>query len=470
MDVRTAFLHGLIKEQLYMSQPSGFRLHGKESHVCCLYKSLYGLKQSPRAWYERIDAALRKMGLCRSRSDANLYFMHQDGDILIVLLYVDDLFITGSSPQLISWLKTFLHKEFDMTDLGLIRRYLGISFEQVLLGIFLHQRDYTSEILKEFGMAECKPTSAPLPEGLILTSDMNSLSVDPTHYCRLIGKLLFLSVTRPDIIYAVSRLSSYMAQPQTTYLDATKHLLRYLQGTMEYGILYRSGAPTSITGFTDADWGSCTRTRRSMGAYVFMLAGGSITWQCKRQLIVSRSSTKSEYRALSDGTQEVVWLHRLLAELLYPCVQALPLVQSNLHTNPDSSITQPSINIYCDNQGAIKLSHNPIFHARTKHIEIHYHFIRERVLGGEIRLHYIHTNLQPADALTKPLGRVKFQQHRSALGLHYLQSLKTDQQASPSVYNLLDWNRYSLAADNVPKLLCSAPLKPVTSLEQSGHE
>ena len=286
MDVRTAFLHGLIKEQLYMSQPPGFRLHGKESHVCRLYKSLYGLKQSPRAWYERIDAALRKMGLRRSISDANLYFMHQDGETLIVLLYVDDLFITGSSPQLISWLKTFLHKEFDMTDLGLIRRYLGISFEQVLLGIFLHQRDYTSEILKEFGMVECKPASAPLPEGLILTSDMKSPSVDPTHYCRLIGKLIFLMVTRPDVIYAVSRLSSYMAQPQTTHLDTAKHLLRYLQGTMEYGILYQSGAPTSITGFTDANWGSCTETCKSIGAYVFMLAGNPITWQCKRQLEV----------------------------------------------------------------------------------------------------------------------------------------------------------------------------------------
>ena len=212
---------------------------------------------------------------------------------------------------------------------------------------------------------------------------MKSPSVDPTHYCRLIGKLIFLTVTRPDIIYAVSRLSNYMAQPQTTHLDAAKHLLHYLQETMEYGILYRSEAPTSITGFTDADWDSCTETRKSMGAYVFMLAGGPITWQCKRQLIVSRSSTESEYRALSGGTQEAVWLHRLLAELLYPCVQSLPSVQSKLHTNPDSSITQPSIDMYCDNQEAIKLSHNPVFHAHTKHIEIHYHFIRERVLGGK---------------------------------------------------------------------------------------
>jgi hypothetical protein len=294
---------------------------------------------------------------------------------------------------------------------------MGISFENVPPGIFLHQRDYALSILTDFGMAQCKSAPSPLPEGLVLVINMDSPYVDSTHYCKLVGKLIFLTITRPDLAYVVSRVSSYMANPQQTHLDAAKHILRYIHGTIDHGILYRAGSPLEAIGFTDADWGSCPETRRSMGAYIFTLAGGSISWQSKRQITISRSSTESEYRTLSDGAQEAVWLHRLLIELQVTPPKLSSSSSPILHTTY-------SIKIFCDNQGALKLSHNPVFHARSKHIEIYYHFIRERILGGEIQLHYIHTNEQPADALTKPLGRVKFQKHRIALGMHSLTHLK----------------------------------------------
>ena len=175
-----------------------------------------------------------------------MYYMHQDGETLILMLYVDDLFITGSNDKLIAWLKRFLHIEFDITDLGKVQRYLGISFEQVILGTFLHQHDYTQSILYEFGMADCKPAPTPLPESNILTTDMSTPYIDSHYYCRLVGKLIFLTVTRPYIAYAVTRLSTHMARPQESYLDASKHVLHYLQGTSDFGILYRADSLPDI--------------------------------------------------------------------------------------------------------------------------------------------------------------------------------------------------------------------------------
>ena len=157
-------------------------------------------------------------------------------------------------------------------------------------------------------MADYKPVPTPLPEGNILTTDMSTPYIDSHYYCRLVGKLILLTVTRPYIAYIVSRLSIHMARPQESHLDAAKHVLRYLQGTSDFGILYQADSPITITGYTDADWGSCPETRRSMGAYTFTMAGGPITWQSKRQTTVSRSSTESEYRALNYSTQEAVWL------------------------------------------------------------------------------------------------------------------------------------------------------------------
>jgi histone deacetylase 1/2 len=421
MDVRTAFLNGILQEEVYVKQPKGFVIPGQENLVYKLKKSLYGLRQSSRSWYTRIDSVLRSLGLLRSHNDPNLYYQHANGETLILMLYVDDIFITGTSEAHISKLKHKLHNQFEMTDLGHVKRYLGITFEQSTSGILLHQHDYALSILQQFNMTDCKTASTPLPQGLVLVSDMHSPYIDSNLYCQLVGKLIFLTITRPDIAYAVSRVSSYMSKPQISHLDAAKHILRYIKHTADHGIFYQAGQALTITGYTDADWGSCPETRRSMGAYIFLLAGGPITWQSKRQHTVSRSSTESEYRALSDSAQEAVWLRRLLQEL-----QVLsPNPHSSLSRTQSLSTTSQAscITIFCDNQSALKLAQNPVFHARSKHVEIHYHFIRERVLEGEIEILHINSQDQPADFLTKPLGKIKFTKHRDEIGIQKLDRL-----------------------------------------------
>jgi hypothetical protein len=423
MDVRTAFPNGHLKETVYMRQPRGFVQKGHEHLVCRLLKSLYGLKQSPRAWYERINTELQNLGMTRNNYDSNMYYIRKNGEFLILMVYVDDLFITGSCDKLILSVKEFLHNTFSMTDLGIIRRYLGVSFEHLSQGIFIHQRDYTRSILQDFGMLECRPAKVPMPEGSVIITDMLSPYINSTYYCQLVGKLIFLTVSRPDIAYAVNRVSSFMSHPQQAHLDAVLHILRYLRGTMDYGILYTHSGHSEIRGYSDADWGSCPETRRSIGAYIFTLACGPISWASKKQLTVSRSSTEVEYRALSDGAQEAVWLSRMLHELQDYPHPSIPLQHDNSEVH--SNLSRPiSLDLNYDNQGAMKLAKNPVFHARTKHIEIHHHFIRERVVEGEIGLQYINTNSQPADILTKPLGRIKFETHRHNLGLHSLTHLK----------------------------------------------
>jgi hypothetical protein len=214
IDVRTTFLNGTLKETVYMRQPKSFVKKGQEQLACHLLKSLYGLKQSPREWYDKINAQLQHLGMTQSNYDSNMYFMHKNGEIIILMVYVDDLFITGSCDKLITSVKDFLHRTFSMTDLGHISRYLGVSFEQLPQGIFIHQRDYARSILHDFGMSACRSVKVPMQEGLILISDMLSPYVNSTYYCQLVGKLIFLTISRPNIAFAVNHISSFMSNPQ----------------------------------------------------------------------------------------------------------------------------------------------------------------------------------------------------------------------------------------------------------------
>ena len=250
---------------------------------------------------------------------------------------------------------------------------------------------------------------------------MESPRIDATSYCQLVGKLIFLTNTRPDLAFSVGLVSRYMTAPQQAHLDAIHHMLRYVKKTSSYGLFYARHITTPITGYTDADWAACGETRRSTGGYCFTLAGAAITWQSKRQPTVAKSSTESEYVSLSIGASEAAWLRRLIREIPSPPLTShssislaltSPQIRADLHTSSP-------IVVHCDNQSAIKLAKNPVFHARTKHIEVAHHFVREQVLRGEIELHYISTDQQPADIFTKPLARTKFEQHRSALGITF---------------------------------------------------
>jgi hypothetical protein len=232
-----------------------------------------------------------------------------------------------------------------------------------------------------------------MPPGLLLITDMDSPPTDPHHYSQIVGKLIFLTTTRPDIAYAVSSVSRYLSSPQQAHLNAVYHILRYLKKTADYGLLYSKQNRPLAQGYTDADWASCPETRRSTGGYLFTLLGAAITWQSKRQLTVSRSSTESEYILLSSGTQEAVWVGRLLGELADSRALQLPLQHTSVEAASDLEPYLCPLTLSCDNQSSLKLAKNPLFHARTKHIEVGHHFVREKALEGKIKLDYIPTNL-----------------------------------------------------------------------------
>lgn len=397
LDVLTAFLNGILEEDVYMYQPLGFIRKGTEHLVCKLQKSLYGLRQSPRAWYARLHAALLAWQLIQSHSDPNLYFAHMGKDTIALLVYVDDILVTGSSLPLITKLKNHLHSTFRTNDLGPLQKYLGIQFDRDSNGLRMHQSEYAFSILRLFNMENCTPSHTPLPEGLTLSEDTNSPSVDAKIYRMLVGKLLFLTKTRPDISHAVSVVSRFMQHPQEVHLQAAKHVLRYVRRYPNLGLFFKKGEENCLRGYTDADYGQDIDDRISVGAYIFFIGNSPISWNSKKQSNTSRSSCESEYRALAQCSCEATWIRRLLQEL------------NILDHKPTS--------LFCDNQSSIKLSYNPVFHERSKHFEIDYHFTRQKVEDNTIRVEFIPSQEQPADILTKPLGRTKFEECRNKLHL-----------------------------------------------------
>ena len=397
LDVLTAFLNGLLKEDVYMYQPPGFARPGEEHLVCKLHKALYGLKQSPRAWYDRLHAALLAWGLIQSMADPNLYFAHIGSDTIALLVYVDDILLTGSNFQLIAKLKTHLQQQFKTNNLSPITRYLGVQFDRTNTGLHLHQRQYALGILQLFQMEDCKPSLTPLPEGLTLSKNTDTPPVDATLYRMLVGKLLFLTKTRPDLTHAVSVVSRFMQNPQEAHLQAAKHILRYIRRYPDLGLFFKQGEENRLHGYTNADYGQDIDDRISVGAYIFFLGSSPISWNSKKQSSTSRSSCESEHRALAHCSCEAVWIRRLLEELRI--------------------LDDKSTYLFCDNQSSIKLSYNPVFHEKSKHFEIDFHYTRQKVENNTIKVEFIPSQEQPADILTKSLGRIKFENCRDKLNL-----------------------------------------------------
>lgn len=287
LDVVTAFLNGKLQETIYMTQPPGFEQSGLEHLVCRLKRSIYGLKQSPRTWYEEIDKFLRDHHWLRSTIDPNLYILRSGSSIVLLLLYVDDLLITGNDRSLIDNVKTQLQSKYKMKDLGSVQRYLGVEFEFSSSGILVHQREYAKKVLTDAGMQTCKSVPVPLAPGTSLADYTGTDNFDQHQYCHTVGQLLYLTNTRPDLSYAVSYVSRFMAHPEIAHWQAVLHILRYVQGTVDYGIKYsrlqasadlqgfvKTSPPIKFDGYTDADWAACKSSRRSTGGYLFNLAGG----------------------------------------------------------------------------------------------------------------------------------------------------------------------------------------------------
>ncbi|XP_039142881.1 uncharacterized mitochondrial protein AtMg00810-like [Dioscorea cayenensis subsp. rotundata] len=379
-----------------MDQPQGFESKVHPEYVCKLKKALYGLKQAPRAWYGKIAEFLVQSGYRLTASDSSLFVKHTGGKMAIVLVYVDDLILTGDLTEEIQCTKENLSVRFQMKELGELKHFLGLEVEKTKEGMFLCQQKYAKDLLETYGMLECKPLSTPMEPNIKLRAGEGKNLEDPRMYRQLVGSLIYLTLTRPDLAYAVGVASRYMQNPKKPHLEAVRRILRYLKGTTDYGILYRKGEGCQVTGYCDADYAGDCDTRRSTTGYIFSLGSGAVSWCSKRQPTVSLSTTEAEYRAAAMAAQESTWLMQLLRDLHQPIEQVI---------------------LHCDNRSAVCLAENPMFHARTKHIEVHYHFLREKVLQGEIHMKLTPTEEQVADIFTKSLSTKKFEDLRAQLGI-----------------------------------------------------
>eukprot|EP00253_Pinus_taeda_P010042 PITA_10042 len=338
MDMKSTFLNGVLMEEVYIEQPLGCEKKGQEHKVYRLKKALYGLKQAPRAWYNRIDSYLLENGFEKCEGEPTLYIKENDGKILIVVLYVDDVIFTG------------------------------------------HQSSNHSH-----------------SDGIKTQKEDSSKDFDPRLYKSIVGSLMYLTATRPDIMHAVSLISRFMERPKEAHWQAAKRILRYVKSTIRFGILYTVSECSNLIGYTDSDWDGRVDDRKSTSDYVFHMGSGAISWASKKQPIVALSTAEAEYVAATVATCQAVWMRRMLRSL---CQEQ----------------TKGTV-IFCDNSSTIALSKNSVFHKRTKHIDTRFHYIRLLVNNGEIVLKHCKTQEQVADILTKPLGQKSFEFLRKCLGM-----------------------------------------------------
>ncbi|KAE8732732.1 hypothetical protein F3Y22_tig00001750pilonHSYRG00022 [Hibiscus syriacus] len=374
MDVKTAFLHGDLEEQIYMRQPEGFTQPGNEHLVCRLKKSLYGLKQSLRQWYKRFDSYMIKIGYNRCEYDCCVYVKSlDDGSFIFLLLYVDDMLIAAKNMDDVIGLKTLLSQEFDMKDLGAAKKILGMEIcrDRDSRKLRLSQRGYVEKMLERFAMSSAKPVSTPLANHFKLSSeqcpktDKEAENMAKVSYSNAVGCLMYAMVcTRPDLAHAVSQVCKYMSKPGKQHWDAVKWIFRYLKGTVGHGIVFGSQRDNPlVVGYVDSDYAGDLDNRRSTTGYVFTLGGGPICWKSTVQSVVALSTTEAEYMAAAEAAKEALWLTGLVKEL---------------------GVQQGGVQLLCDNQSAIHLAKNQVYRARTKHIDVRFHKIRELVASGEV--------------------------------------------------------------------------------------
>jgi hypothetical protein len=398
MDVQTAFLNGTLSEDIYMSQPEGFAEPGKEQLVCKLNRSLYGLKQSPKCWNTVLDEYLKSIGFKQSAADNCVYIRWNGEEKMMIAVYVDDLVMMSDSELQMKEVKKALSSRFKMTDLGPLHHCLGIVVERGHNSLRLSQKPYIEQLLKKFNMESCNPVSTPAACDVKLVHEDGSEPADPSLYQSIIGSLLYAAVsTRPDISEAVGVLAKFNSCPTSTHMTAAKRVLRYLKGTMHLGLVFaKKTNDKQMIGYTDADYAS-DADRHSKSGVVFMNTGGPISWSSKKQSTIALSTTESEYIALFEGVVECVWLRQLLSDIG--------------HSNPHPT----TINV--DNQSAIAVANNRKTSKRTKHLDIKYHYIREKIDGNDVSTVYVPSDKNIADIFTKPLPRDRFVALRDMLGL-----------------------------------------------------
>lgn len=397
MDFKTAFLNGEITDDVFITAPDGYP---KESgKVLKLNKGLYGLKQSPRVWYQKLKGWLDENEWTVSSWDSSVFMSNG----MFMTVYVDDLNIFGENLQSILQVKELLSSNFKMTDLGEISWYLGMEIIKQDGKIFLSLAQYFQDILDRFELHNIRPVSTPADPTVTLQST-NSGTASPAFkkwYQAMVGSLNWpAGVSRPDIAFATGRVGRYSSNPSQEHMDAVERIYAYIRGTMDLCLAYNeNSSQDTLEAFVDSDWGACADTRRSTSGWLIKLARAPISWSSKRQRTVALSSTEAEYMAATEAAKEAVWLKRFINELAIP------------------RMTIKTVTIQIDNNGAMKLTKNPEFHGRTKHIEMRHHFIRELIKEGHVDVARVPTRDNQSDILTKALPRPIFQELVTKMGL-----------------------------------------------------
>jgi hypothetical protein len=410
LDINNAFLHGDLSEEVYMALPPGFS-SPDPSLVCKLDKSLYGLKQASRQWNAKLTAFLLSVGFIQSRSDYSLFFKHHDQLFIALLVYVDDVLVISNQLDAISAIKTQLHQAFQIKDLGELHYFLGFEVHRTSDGIALFQKKYAVDLLQAHGYLGCKPVQTPLDCKQKFSIGDSDFFYDPSLYRSLVGKLLYLTHTRPDISFAVQQLSQFLATPTVSQMQAVYRIFRYLKGSLDKGLFFPSDNSFAFQVYADSDWGGCLDSRRSVTGYCIYIGHALVSWKSKKQSVVSRSSAEAEYRALAQSTCELQWILHLFHELQISVPLPVPL--------------------FCDNRSAVYLVENPVFHERTKHIELGCHFIRDQFQARCIKPLPIPSASQLADLFTKALPPASFHLLLSHLGLLPVSGLRGDVEESP---------------------------------------
>jgi len=393
LNVNNAFLHGQLDEEVYMSLPPGFT-NQEESKVCKLHKLIYGLKQASRQWFAKFSTALLEFGFIQSKADYTLFTRTLEGSFIALLVYVDDIVVASDNSAEVS-------KFIQLLNDSQLKYFLGLEIARSELEISVCQRKYALEVLEDSGLLASKPVRFPKEPNVKFSKDSGQLLEDPTAYRRLVGRLLYLTISRPAISFVVQVLSQFKVQPRVPHLAAAHRVLRYIKASPAQGLFFPVISSLQMKAFCNSDWARCVDSRRSVTGYCIFLDYSLISWKSKKQTTISRSSAEAEYRAMASTCCEVVWLQSLLQDLQVPPQTAL---------------------LYCDSKVVFHIAANPVYHERTKHIDIDCHVVREKLQLGILCTFHVSSKHQIADVFTKSLGFSFFFSLVSKMSLHNIYS------------------------------------------------
>ncbi|GJT07958.1 retrovirus-related pol polyprotein from transposon TNT 1-94 [Tanacetum coccineum] len=377
----------------------GFEDQENPTHVYRLKKALYGLKQAPRAWYDTLSKFLLANNFFKGAVDPTLFTRKSGKHILLVQIYVDDIIFASTDHNACNTFSKEMSSKFQMSMMGQMSFFLGLQVSQSPRGIFINQAKYALETLKKYGMDLSDPVDTPMVDRLKLDEDLMGIPVDQTRFRGMVGSLMYLTASRPDLVFAVCMCARYQAKPTKKHFEAIKRVFRYLKGTINMGLWYPKDNAMSLTAYADADHAGCQDSRRSTSGSAQFLGDRLVSWSSKKQRSTAISTTEAEYIAMSGCYAQILWMRSQLKDYRF-----------NFNKIP----------LYYDNKSAIALCCNNVQHSRSKHIDIRHHFIREQVENRVVELYFVETNYQLADILTKALPRERFEFLLPRLGMKSL--------------------------------------------------